>query len=375
MNSFSPLRPSLRRARSVFSLAILVAVALPLIATNQAVAVTVDGEEHDLRTFAATVGDALEELELEVDPADEVSPHPETELSDGLEIEVARALTVEVRVDGEIVDTIRQPVNSVAGVLEAAALEEVREAGALINPSWTAPVEDGDVVEVVLPAAVAVTVDGETHDIETHAGTVEDLLLDVDVAVGDEDVVTPALDEPVAEVDEVVIERVAFDEVVEEITLDRDEQRRETDRLDEGTTRVEDEGRDGLRRDTYRLELVDGEEVDRELVDREVVTEPRDRVVLVGTRTPPPPEPEPTAPSGGVWDRLAQCESGGNWSANTGNGYYGGLQFHPDTWRSVGGSGMPHEASRAEQIRRGEILQQRSGWGQWPACSRRLGLR
>jgi resuscitation-promoting factor RpfB len=55
--------------------------------------------------------------------------------------------------------------------------------------------------------------------------------------------------------------------------------------------------------------------------------------------------------------------------------YYGGLQFLPSTWRSVGGSGMPHHASKAEQIKRGKILQQRSGWGQWPACSRKLGLR
>lgn len=82
-----------------------------------------------------------------------------------------------------------------------------------------------------------------------------------------------------------------------------------------------------------------------------------------------------TTHDGGVWDRLAACESGGNWSTNTGNGYYGGLQFSQTTWRAVGGSGSPHQASKAEQINRGKILQQRSGWGQWPACSVKLGLR
>jgi LysM repeat protein len=81
------------------------------------------------------------------------------------------------------------------------------------------------------------------------------------------------------------------------------------------------------------------------------------------------------AVSGSVWDRLAACESGGNWAINTGNGYYGGLQFTAATWRAVGGSGLPHQASRAEQIKRGQILQARSGWGQWPACTRMLGLR
>lgn len=79
--------------------------------------------------------------------------------------------------------------------------------------------------------------------------------------------------------------------------------------------------------------------------------------------------------SGDIWDALARCESGGNWSINTGNGYYGGLQFSAATWRSVGGSGLPHQNSREEQITRGKILQARSGWGQWPACTRKLGLR
>jgi resuscitation-promoting factor RpfB len=88
----------------------------------------------------------------------------------------------------------------------------------------------------------------------------------------------------------------------------------------------------------------------------------------------PQPDPAPPAPSGSVWDQLAQCESGGNWHINTGNGYYGGLQFALSTWHSVGGTGYPHEHSREEQIRRGQILQQRAGWGQWPACAAKLGL-
>ncbi len=76
-----------------------------------------------------------------------------------------------------------------------------------------------------------------------------------------------------------------------------------------------------------------------------------------------------------IWDRVAQCESGGNWSINTGNGYYGGLQFALSSWRWVGGSGYPHRASKAEQIRRAEILLSRQGWRAWPSCSRQLGLR
>jgi hypothetical protein len=76
-----------------------------------------------------------------------------------------------------------------------------------------------------------------------------------------------------------------------------------------------------------------------------------------------------------VWDRLAVCEASGDWGANTGNGYYGGLQFLPSSWQLVGGTGLPHEASRDEQIYRAELLLQRQGWRAWPVCSVRLGLR
>lgn len=113
---------------------------------------------------------------------------------------------------------------------------------------------------------------------------------------------------------------------------------------------------------------------------------------LPGAEAPAPvasPQPASAAPktapkrtaapaatvSGGVWDSLAACESGGNWSINTGNGYYGGLQFSLSSWRGVGGSGYPHQASKAEQIARAEQLLARQGWGAWPACSAKLGLR
>ena len=70
------------------------------------------------------------------------------------------------------------------------------------------------------------------------------------------------------------------------------------------------------------------------------------------------------------WDAIAQCESGGNWAINTGNGYYGGLQFSPSTWSSNGGVGMPNQASRAEQIRIAENVLRTQGIGAWPTCGR-----
>lgn len=93
------------------------------------------------------------------------------------------------------------------------------------------------------------------------------------------------------------------------------------------------------------------------------------------TAAKPKPAVSNFAPSdGSVWDRLAACEAGGNWAINTGNGYYGGLQFTLSSWQAVGGTGYPNEASREEQIARGQALQSRQGWGAWPACSAKLGL-
>ncbi len=84
---------------------------------------------------------------------------------------------------------------------------------------------------------------------------------------------------------------------------------------------------------------------------------------------------KPTLTQSSLWDRLAECEASGDWSANTGNGFYGGLQFTSGTWHSFGGTGSAQNASRAEQIRVAKNVLAGQGWGAWPTCSRKLGLR
>lgn len=102
---------------------------------------------------------------------------------------------------------------------------------------------------------------------------------------------------------------------------------------------------------------------------------------VAATEIPDPraPRSEPVIPTGGitpenVWDHLAMCESSGDWHINTGNGYYGGLQFLPESWTAVGGQGLPHEHPRTEQIYRATLLWQIQGWEAWPQCARKLGL-
>ena len=103
---------------------------------------------------------------------------------------------------------------------------------------------------------------------------------------------------------------------------------------------------------------------------------------ILGTATARPrPGPAPTVPfaapappSGGVWASLRRCESGGDYGDDTVNGYFGAYQFTLGTWHSLGFSGLPSDAAPSVQDRAARELQARSGWGQWPSCSRALGL-
>jgi resuscitation-promoting factor RpfA len=96
-------------------------------------------------------------------------------------------------------------------------------------------------------------------------------------------------------------------------------------------------------------------------------------LAMAGTANAATPK-APTA-SDDVWDQIAQCESGGRWNTNTGNGYSGGLQFSPSTWRAYGGKGSASGASRAEQIAVAERVVSAQGWGAWPVCSRKVNAK
>lgn len=242
---------------------------------------------------------------------------------------------------------------------------------------------------------LTVVVDGRERDAAGVGGTVADLLARLDVDVDDDDRVTPDRGHRLVDGDRVVIERVERLRREREVAIAADERTERTGALTRGQRRTVQEGRPGLVVITEELTRVGGETVDRTEIGRETVRAPRDTVIEMGTAPEPEPDPvaaQPTASSTqssassetaghadpadpATWDRLAQCESGGNWEADTGNGYYGGLQFHPDTWRALGGTGMPHEHPRETQIEMGRRLHARDGWGAWPHCSRELGYR
>jgi resuscitation-promoting factor RpfB len=164
------------------------------------------------------------------------------------------------------------------------------------------------------------------------------------------------------------IDRIQPDLVATAVAIPHETEWVEDDTLPIGQMALRVAGLDGTRLEVRPATSYDDEVIETgPVVEERIVAEPVTEVVAFGTKDPEPPP--------GVWDRLAQCESNGNWAINTGNGYYGGLQFSASTWRAYGGTGLPHEHSRAEQIRVAEVLRAaEGGYGAWPTCSRRLGL-
>ena len=138
---------------------------------------------------------------------------------------------------------------------------------------------------------------------------------------------------------------------------------------------VEDPGTPGVQDVTFAVAIVNVVETGRIPVANIVITPARDAVVRVGTK---PGTDVPAVTNGSIWDAIASCEACGNWAINTGNGYYGGVQFDQGTWERNGGLRFAPRAdlaTRDEQITVAEVTRDRQGWGAWPVCSGRAGAR
>ena len=137
-------------------------------------------------------------------------------------------------------------------------------------------------------------------------------------------------------------------------------------------------GHEGAKQLIYSVVYIDGKAVGRTLLSTAVLSEPKTQVERVGTKARPAPKPTPAPPvtSNGLnWDGVAACESGGNWHINTGNGYYGGLQFSQSTWESEGGGAYAPRAdlaSREQQIAVATRLYDAAGSSPWPVCGANL---
>ncbi|HSI92260.1 MAG TPA: ubiquitin-like domain-containing protein [Jiangellaceae bacterium] len=353
---------------------------------NNTVLLSIDGKTETVQTFADTVDGVLEDKAIEIGEHDVVVPAPSTPVEDGLEIAVRYARLVTVNVDG--VD--RQFWTTALSVEEALADLGIRAAGAELSVSRSLGIgRRGLDFEVRTPKDIVLVADGEEREVTTTALTIREALRDLDLELGDRDLIEPGPEDRVVNGLELIIKRVSVEEETRTIAIEHKTQRKSDDSMYKDQSKVEREGKDGKIERVVEIIYIDGEKSEEKVLSETVVADAVDRIVVEGTKARPVASPSPTSSGGsggssgggssggdaGVWDRLAQCESGGNWSINTGNGYYGGLQFSLGTWQAYGGTGYPHENSKAEQIRIAQKVRDARGhYGDWPACARKLGL-
>jgi len=337
---------------------------------STSVTLSVDGESEKVRAMGDTVGEILEAQGIETTERDVVAPPLDESVEDGSQISVRYARPLELVVDGEA------STHWVTSTEVESALGEIGTpyGSARLSTSRGAEIDRGGLqLEVVTPKKLTLVIAGKKAVTRTiPALTVEDALSELGVEPDANDDTKPALEHQVDDGDRVVFTDVrSTKKRVQAEAIDFETIEREDDSMIEGETSVVREGREGARDVTYRLVFHNGELAKRKVLSQKVLREPVASIVEVGTAAPT----TNYASGNTVWDQLAECESGGNWAINTGNGYYGGLQFNLSTWQAYGGTGLPSENSRETQIAVATRLRDATGgYGSWPGCAASLGL-
>ena len=365
---------------------------------------TVDGQTRQVWTTATTVEQALQELGQDPTGYRLSADRNRSIPLDGLAVSADTLRTATVAVDGAS-QQVTGTATTIGGLLAEAGI--VPAANQRVSPALTDPVTAGGIITVTTLPTVTLTVGTDPASaIVTDQPTVRLVLAAAGIAPGPDDLVTPDLDASITDGLQVSLTRIAYTTETVTETIDQPADQTISDSgLAAGTTTVSQLGRAGVAEVTYRTTVTNGAAGGREEVRRTVVTEPRAKITRVGTKVAAPapdpapvvqaapaaaapaPQPEPApapaaaappAPSGGWsvnWDAIARCESGGNWSINTGNGYYGGLQFDRGTWLSNGGGDYAERADLAtkdQQIAIAERVYAARGLSPW-ACGYAAG--
>jgi len=347
---------------------------------SKTVSVSVDGQVRKVHTFGSTVADALKADKVQIGDHDLVAPGLDSKLKDGQEIAVQYGRQLTVNADG----TKKAYWTTADSVSEALADLGLRYDGAQLSTSRSAPLgRQGLELTVTTPKTVQIVHLGKTVTIKSLAGTVGQALTQAKISWDADDRITPAAATPL----KLGVNRIGFVQVLQKTVTKTETVAHGTDEtksatLLEGTKKTTTKGTDGAKTVTYRYTYLDGKLSTTKVVGSKLVTKAVDEQVLVGTK-PKAEEPTttttetdtPASSNVGAWDRIAECESGGNWSIDSGNGYYGGLQFDHGTWAAYGGTAYANNAngaSKAQQIAIAEkVKADRGGYGAWPVCGKK----
>lgn len=352
-------------ALATASLAALAITAVGYQSMTTPVTLVVDGHAQSLRTFDGTVGEVLKSQGITVGVHDSVVPSPSSPVVSGGEITVAYGRQLTINLNGHTAKYWTTSGN-VASALNALG---ININGAQISTSRSASIDrQGMALEIATRRAFHVVLDGKKHSVDVAALNAKDVLSALHVKVSAQDIVTPAADKLLTAGQTITYIKVTSGTVnVAHEAIPFGVVQHDNASMTVGTTKVITQGVNGSRNVTYRIVRHDGNVFSQTVVTQHVVTQPTTQVEEVGTK--PAPVAAVNVSGNTAWDRIAQCESGGNWHINTGNGYYGGLQFSQGTWDAYGGQQFAPRAdlaSREQQITvANRVKAAQGGYGAW----------
>lgn len=342
------------------------------VASEKTVTLSVDGSAMTVTTMKSKVIDIVEENGFDVGDRDDLFPAADQTVGESGKIVLRRSRPLDISLDGQGSKKVWTTASTVDEAL--AQLRMTDKAPAAASRGSRVPLA-GMALPVVSAKTVRLDDGGVVSSVHLAAPTVGALLEVAGVPLQQNDTVVPAASAPVVEGMTVEVTRMRVEKVTERVELAPGHKRIEDPTMNMSRTVVEDAGAPGTQDVTFAVATVNGVETGRLPVANVVVTPARDGVVRVGAK---PGTEVPEVTNGGQWDALAQCEAGGNWAINTGNGFYGGVQFDQNTWERQGGlryAPRADLATREEQIAIATVTQARQGWGAWPVCSGRIGAR
>jgi resuscitation-promoting factor RpfB len=338
------------------------------LAMNKSVTVDVDGHTQTVHSFGKTVGEVLADAGLTVGEHDALSPSPQAPVGDGGVIKLERGRQLNLVVDGVARDSWVR-----ASTLQE-ALDQLGLTGQFGAGTWfsmpqgdTLPIQGATVQIKTLKHITVYDGDSAPHEVTTTAVTAEEFLQDQNLTLGPNDAVDGGPQFKLADGAEIHISRTGISVINQQEDIAPPVQQINDNTLDAGQTVVQDPGTPGQQLVTYRITKKNGKETHRDQLSIKVLVQAKPKIVRVGTK-------QPNVGDSSAWDRIAKCESGGDWSINTGNGYYGGLQFDAQTWKAYGGTAyapLPDQASREQQIAIAQkVHDARGDYSAWPICGK-----
>jgi uncharacterized protein YabE (DUF348 family) len=335
------------------------------VAFEKTVNVSVDGSVRQIHSFAGTVGAALASADISTGSHDLVSPALGASLSDNSTVTVRYGRPVNVTVNGAD-SRVWVHATTVGGALQELG---VRTQGArFVSVTASTPIgRSGSSFSVFTMRHVTFLVDGKTDQVDTTAATVGSAMGGAGITLANQDTASVPLGSMPTDGETVSILRITGTTEVKQVSIPYSVTKESDPGSYVGATTVVTSGVNGVAQVTYALQIINGVKQSPKEVSRTVTKQPVNEVEKVGTKA------LPTNVASLNWAALAQCESGGNPKSVDASGtYYGLYQFSISTWDSLGGSGLPSNASSSEQTTRAELLYQRSGAGQWPVCGHNL---